>query len=84
MNKQFKVIIVSFSFITVLIIATIYSNLKRLDRIEESLENINTNLEKLESQYRSLEDRIKTLEDNIFFEAAIIPNSFHSSRDKEN
>ncbi len=49
MNKQYKAIIISCSFITALIIATIYSNLKRLDRIEESLENINTNLEKLES-----------------------------------
>lgn len=51
MNKQFKVIIVSFSFVVALIISTGYSNLKRLDRIEESIENINTNLEKLESQF---------------------------------
>lgn len=77
MNKQYKVIIISCSFITALIIATGYSNLKRLDRIEESIENIqvdvnaefdaiNNTLDRLESQYHRLEDENTTLEDNIF------------------
>ena len=72
-----KAIIVSFSFVVALIIATSYSNLKRLDKIEKSIENIqidvnagfdaiNNRLNRLESQYRKLEDRTKTLEDNIF------------------
>ena len=65
MNKQYKAIIGFCSFIIALIISTSYSNLKRLDRIEKSIEDINTNLERLESQYRNLEDRTKTLEDNI-------------------
>lgn len=69
MNKRYKAIIISCSFVVALIITTSYSNLnslKRLDKIIESLENINTNLEKLESQYHRLEDENATLEDNIF------------------
>lgn len=77
MNKQYKVITISCSFVVALIISTGYSNLKRLDRIEESIKDIqidvnaefdtiNNRLNRLESQYRSLEDRSKTLEDNIF------------------
>lgn len=77
MNKRYKAIIISCSFVVALIISTSYSNLKRLDRIEESIENlrvdfnagfdaINNRLNRLESQCHSLEDRTKTLEDNIF------------------
>ena len=56
MNKQFKVIIVSFSFITALIISTGYSNLKRIDKIEKSIEDIQVDVNALVSDVSDIKD----------------------------
>lgn len=61
MNKQSKTLIISCSFIVALIITTSYSNLKRLDKTEESLKNINTNIY---TEFDNLKDKTEALENS--------------------